>query len=154
MRKTNSILLVSIISLVIIGFFVACDNSGEKKSLKNNDKDKTERNRRERESKPENGSNQVTEDLVIDKVYSLPEVKERAEYIKKETNGERKLKIWIAARPEETGNYYWVKVGEDNGMSLVTHFDFYVYTDPMEIYYYDVLTDMQLSISEWRKTIE
>jgi tRNA A37 threonylcarbamoyladenosine biosynthesis protein TsaE len=64
------------------------------------------------------------------------------------------LELWFAARPDENTPYYWVKAGEDNGMSLVTHFDFYVYPKTMEVKFYDVVEDKVLTLAEWRKGIQ
>lgn len=62
------------------------------------------------------------------------------------------LTIWIAATPDETQiNYYWLKVGEDNGTNIVTQFNFYV--DPVreQVLYYDVVNDTLLTLEDWRK---
>ncbi len=93
----------------------------------------------------------ATERNVIDTILSLPEVKERAAYIEQETKGQRHLIVLIAAEPDSTNNYYWVKAGEDNSDVFVTHFHFFVYPDSMRIMYYDVLEDAEKSLKEWRR---
>lgn len=145
-KKANPIIFLILLSVLIFSAISACDNSAKKKVSRHAEMGNLEKNR------GENDGADVTEDMVIDKVFDIPEVKERAEYIKKETNDQRNLKIWIAARPNNNDDYYWVKAGEDNGMSLVTHFDFYVYPKTMSVKFYDVVEDKVLSLSEWRKS--
>ncbi|HNQ67997.1 MAG TPA: hypothetical protein PKN32_06455 [Bacteroidales bacterium] len=143
MKSNATILITSVIFVLVI----SC-NGGKDKSVKS----EKEQNIETVDSvQNENVDISSIEDQIIDKILELPEVKDRADYIVKETNGERHLKIWIAASPKETGSYYLIKAGEDNGMSLVTHFDFHVNPKTLEIKYYDVLTDSELSLSEWRE---
>ena len=62
------------------------------------------------------------------------------------------MKVWINQRPEESNEkYYWIKVGEDNGTNLVTHFNFFVDTTKFEVQYLDVITDKIISLESWRK---
>ena len=64
--------------------------------------------------------------------------------------GERHMKMWISGTPAELNKkYYWVTAGEDNGMSLVTHFNFHVYPDSMRIMYYDATEDHEITLKEW-----
>lgn len=92
------------------------------------------------------------ENKIIDTIFSLTEVKKRAKYIEEETKGERHMKVWVAESPNfPAQKYYWIKVGEDNGMNLVTHFNFYVFPDSMKIMYYDSISDSIMTIKEWRK---
>ncbi|MDD3739673.1 MAG: hypothetical protein PHH30_00395 [Bacteroidales bacterium] len=143
--------IIFIVNILIIIFIVSCNNPKDKsKSISESEKTETQENT-DNENLDLDDKAMTMEEKIIDKVYKLPEIKERAEYIEKETDGERYLQIWIAARPKDTGGYYIVKAGEDNGFSMVTHFDFYVYPETMEIKYYDVITDSELSLAEWRK---
>ncbi len=143
--------VIYVCSISLIFLIVSCNNSeNQSKSISDSDKTKTHETT-ETQSINNEEETMTAEEKIIDKVYALPEIKERAEYIEEETNGERHLQIWIAARPEDTGDYYIVKAGEDNGFSMVTHFDFYVYPETMEIKYYDVITDSELSLAEWRR---
>lgn len=92
------------------------------------------------------------EDKVVDTVFTLTEVKERAKYIEQQTKGKRHLKVWVESSPQLADQkYYWIKVGEDNGTNLVTHFNFYVYPDSMRIMYYDAEKNKEIALSEWRK---
>ena len=95
-----------------------------------------------------------TEDKLYNLIYNLPEVKERSEYVEKETNGERHLSIMIVETPEESDDKsYWLKVGEDNGTNVVTHFTFSVNPDTFDVKYYDAVNDTLVSLSAWRKGI-
>src|SRR5688500_7611063 len=80
-------------------------------------------------------SNSKLEDKVIDTIASLKEVKDRAAYVKKETQGKRNLSFMIAGEPSKETPYYWVKVMEDNGGAYHTHFNFYVHSKTMWILY-------------------
>ena len=91
------------------------------------------------------------ESKIIDTIFSLKEVKERQKYIEEQTKGKRHLQIWIADKPNMTNKYYWIKVGEDNGINLVTHFNFNVYPDSMSIMYFDTQNDKEITLKEWRK---
>ncbi len=93
------------------------------------------------------------DDKIYNLIYALTEVKERADYIEQQTSGNRHLKLMITERPQnEEQNYYLVKAGEDNDISFVTHFSFYVYpTNNYEIKYYDPVKDTLISINKWRK---
>ena len=96
-------------------------------------------------------NNNQIEESIIDTIFSLAEVKDKAKYIEQQTNGKRDLKIWVVAAPNLAHKYYWIKVGEDNGTNLVTHFNFYVYPDSMRIIYLDTKNNKELTIDEWRK---
>ena len=94
---------------------------------------------------------QNIEDIIIDTIFKLPEIKKRAKYIEEQTKGKRRLKIWVADTPNlPDQQYYWIKVGEDNGTNLVTHFNFYVYPDSMRIMYFDTQRDSELTLKKWR----
>lgn len=91
------------------------------------------------------------EDKILDTIFKLPECRERAAYIEKQTKGKRHLSIIIYERPSKGNIYYWVKAWEDNGMSYATHFNFYVYPKPFGIKYYDTVNDKAISLTEWRQ---
>lgn len=102
-------------------------------------------------SKIEVSSDSIQAFALLDSVWRIKEVIERNEYVKKETGGKRHLATIIHATPTEVeDNYYWIKVTEDNGVSLYTHFNFFVYQYPYEIMVYDVILDDILSLKEWR----
>jgi len=81
----------------------------------------------------------------------LPEIREDDAYVRKTTKGERHLFSMIYGEPDSLHPYYWVVVGEDNGMSFVTHFTFYVYTNGRQILYHDNFSDSTIDLSVWRR---
>ena len=96
--------------------------------------------------------NDKNSDTINEIIFALTEVKERANYVETQSKGKRHLSIWIYETPEKTGKeYYWVKVVENNGVSLETHFNFYVYQKNLEIKYLDTIKDSILSLDTWRK---
>lgn len=95
--------------------------------------------------------NERSEEDIIDTIFKLPEILERAKYIEVQMKGRNHLKVWIAGTPVSLNQkYYWIKAGEDNGSSLVTHFNFFFYPDSTRIMYYDPESDRELTLSEWR----
>lgn len=92
-----------------------------------------------------------TEEKIMDTIFKLKEVKQRANYIDQQTKGKRYLQIWIAHRPNIKQPYYYIQVGEDNGTNFVTHFNFDVYPDSMRIMYFDTKDDKEMTLKEWRK---
>jgi lipopolysaccharide export LptBFGC system permease protein LptF len=92
------------------------------------------------------------ENKIIDTIYELKEVKNWQKYLEKETKGKGHLQIWIADTPIVSRPSYLVQVGEDNGYSLVVHFNFIVYPDPIRIMYLNTINDDTLTLEQWRKT--
>lgn len=90
------------------------------------------------------------EELKIwDTIFNLPEVKSRIKYVDSITKGKRRLHISTSKKPDDKENFYWIQVSEDNGITTVTHFNFFVYPNK-EIKYYDTVTDSVLTLEEWR----
>jgi hypothetical protein len=90
-----------------------------------------------------------TEDKLIAKVWTLPEVKALSDKIERESKGKRHLVGRISSEPSDDQEYYGVSVSEDNGEALATYFEFRIYPDN-SIYYYDVVEDEELTLKEWR----
>ena len=90
-------------------------------------------------------------DRMLDSVFNLREVKERIGYVDKLTKGKHKIKLIVYAEPTKDQPYYWIKVWEDNGISMVTHFDFFAYPKPFTIKVYDSAEDAEISLEEWRQ---
>ena len=88
----------------------------------------------------------------MDRVMRLPEVKESNAYIRQHTKDKRKLFPIIYGEPTRERPFWWVAVGEDNGMSFVTYFGFFVYVKSGEILYYDTLKDTAIDLRSWRKS--
>lgn len=91
------------------------------------------------------------ERMILDTIVKLPECQKRAEYIEKHSKGKRHLSFVIYDKPSKDYPYYWVKAWEDNGLAYATHFNFYVYTDPLTIKYYDTVNDKVISLKQWRQ---
>jgi len=94
------------------------------------------------------------ENKIVDSIIKLKEVKQRAKYIERVTNGKRHLSIVVYDTPSKEVPYYWVKAWEDNGSNYVTHFNFYVYPSPFEIKFYDTVDDTMISLKEWRRRMK
>lgn len=92
------------------------------------------------------------EEEIIDIINQLKEVKEKAEYIQKQTKGQRHLQYTIWQKPTRDRRYYCVKVMEGNGGSYHTHFNFCVRVKPFQILYYDTVSDTTLDLNTWRKS--
>lgn len=80
----------------------------------------------------------------------MPEVISRIKYVDKISNGKRRLQISTSKKPDYVENFYWIKVSEDNGITIVAHFNFFVYPDN-EIKYFDTVNNTILSLEDWRK---
>ena len=93
----------------------------------------------------------ITEEQAIAMVMRLPEVRESNAYILKHSRDKRKLFAMTYGEPTAREPYWWIAVGEDNGMCFVTHFGFYVAVKSGRIYYVDTLNGRQLDLRTWRK---
>lgn len=89
------------------------------------------------------------ENKVLDKVKSIPEVKEREKYA--ETHSKRHLRVVIWKKPAAQNKYYWVKVFENNGETYVPRFSFYVYPPKLTVKYLDPSTDSVIDYKDWKK---
>jgi len=91
-------------------------------------------------------------DTIYKLILSLPEVAKRARYIHDQTKGDRHLQVMIVESPNNVIDYYWVKAGEDDGKSYVTHFNFYVFPNRnWEIKYFDTVKDTLVTLEDWRR---
>jgi hypothetical protein len=93
----------------------------------------------------------LAEKSVMDTIWNLKEVQKRNEYVIQMSKGKRNLSVLLYKNPEETkkGNY-WVKIVEDNGTNLVSHFNFFVYPIDGRIVYFDTVNDKEIEVSKWR----
>lgn len=147
--------ILKIFSTVLIPFTISCNQSGNNVH-KLISVDTSNSLRQDPQNKLDTKAGKGTDDAKIyDIISALPEVKERAKYIEKETNGDRHLQIMIYKTQKELEReYYWVKAGEDNGTNFVTHFNFYVYPYNkirFEIKHYDTVNDSVIDLETWRK---
>jgi hypothetical protein len=93
----------------------------------------------------------MTAEYAIDTIMRLPEIMEDNAYIRRATKGKKHLFGMIYGDPDSLHPYYWVVIGEDNGMAFVTHFTFYVYTNGRKILYHDNFGDSTIDLSVWRR---
>ncbi|EHQ24858.1 hypothetical protein [Mucilaginibacter paludis] len=93
------------------------------------------------------------EDQVVSLITNLDEVKRKTAEVKKDSKGKRSLVTYVDSPPTGKDPYYWVKVAEDNGGSLVAYYTFAVDGKTHRISYYDVITDSVISLEQWRKTV-
>jgi len=98
-------------------------------------------------------NHKVTEKEAIGRVMRLPEVKESQAYIRKHSKDKRPLFAMIYGEPSKEQPYWWVAVGEDNGMCFVTHFGFFVDVKTARIWYYDTLEGKTVGLQAWRKRL-
>ncbi|MGB0930013.1 MAG: hypothetical protein ACPGVB_04515 [Chitinophagales bacterium] len=142
--------------LLLSMFLFACSSDGEKVKESSSSQKRAEFldkiNERTEETQPKKSANTLTE--LLDQIWELPKVKQRSEYVRTETKGERKLKLKIQQKPTQEDPYYWVKVGEDNGLNFVSHFLFALDPNTSEIFYYDGLTGEKITVEEWEKMEE
>ena len=145
--------LILLLSPLLFYSFLSCNQaahqSGDLKKVDTVKNDKT--SFRPVNKQTDNLPNSNLEEKIIDTIFKLAEVKERAKYIEQQTKGKRHLIIWVENTPGSDNQYYWIKVGEDNGMNFVTHFNFYVYPDSMRIMYFDINNDKEIGLAEWRR---
>ena len=95
----------------------------------------------------------ISEEFAVDTVLNLPEVKESCNYFRRATKGKRRLFSMVYGDPDTTHPYYWVVVGEDNGMCFVTHLGFHVDPNTGEIFYYDTINDSAIDLRRWRRSL-
>jgi len=96
----------------------------------------------------QNSSEKLTEESATEAIWHLEEVQERNKFVSKESKGKRSLSIVVFQTNEE---FYWLKVTEDNGSNLYTHFNFYAFIESGKIMFVDPVSGKELELSEWRK---
>ena len=87
---------------------------------------------------------------VMNAIINLKEVKARAQYVKKQTKGERHLEYIVDSEPSKLKPYYTINVGEDNGGAIHYHFFFLVYPKTMFIKVIDEISGKTMDIKTWR----
>lgn len=134
-------------------FLFACSSESEQKKETSTAQKPAELQEQIEKPKPKPKIAHTLTEL-LDQIWELPKVKKRSEYVRTETNGERTLKLKIQQKPTKEDPYYWVKVGEDNGLNFVSHFLFALNPNTSEIFYYDGLTGEKIAVEEWEKMKE
>ena len=98
-------------------------------------------------------SYRITEKEAVDKVMNLPEVRESNAYISRHSKDKRKLFSMTYGEPGNDQPYWWIAVGEDNGMAFITHFGFFVDVRTGKIRYFDTIEGKSISLQAWRKNL-
>ena len=91
------------------------------------------------------------EENAVNRVMSLPEMKQAGKEIQKGSKGKNHLAAYVETEPTAAEPYYWVKAGEDNGGSIVAGYMFTVNSKTGEIRYYDMTRDTMVTLAQWRK---
>lgn len=90
------------------------------------------------------------ENLIMEKIYKLPEVRERDHFIDSMTNHKHGISMIILQRPNKSNPYYIVQVGYNNEIRFETNFTFYVYKKNDAIKFYDTESGKVITLNEWR----
>ncbi len=93
----------------------------------------------------ENEISELSEDQAIKMILNLPEIK-AMENVSAMSNG---------VESSERGSCWFIQVGQNSEEKFTTEYSFFVYNQPrIEIKYYDVVEDAELSLDEWRESIK
>lgn len=88
---------------------------------------------------------------VINLVWRLPEVQQKAAEIRRLSNGKVSIKLMLETTPTKTEPYYTVRVFEDNPDRIVTLYWFRVNMPGERITVQDEITGEYISLEQWRK---
>ncbi len=91
------------------------------------------------------------EDIILDKIYNIPEVRKKEHFIDSLTNHKHGISMMILKRPTTKEPYYAVQVGYDNKIRFETYYTFYVYRKNLVIKFYDTIPGEVITLEEWRK---
>jgi hypothetical protein len=88
---------------------------------------------------------------IINLVWRLPEVQQKAAEIRRLSNGKVSVKLMLESTPTKTEPYYTVRVFEDNPDRIVTLYWFRVNMPEERITVQDEITGEYVSLEQWRK---
>jgi len=131
----------NIFSFLILILFISCENKQET----TNTQPTTE------VPKTETPEIVTIEDRIFNEILALDEIKAYNKYLDSLKGKEAKTTFIISEKPTKESPYYVVKYGFTDEDHFVSEFLFYVYPEPFEIKYFDVVDDTAISIEEWRK---
>jgi hypothetical protein len=140
-KTTQSPMLAILIGLLIISVNtnwnapVACEitNQGTKHPISDLIQDTTEEN------------------IVLDKIYKIPEVRKKSHFIDSLTNHKHGISMIITKRPSANEPYYMVQVGYNNEIRFEPYYIFCVYKKNLVIKVYDTSSGEIISLEDWRK---
>jgi len=81
------------------------------------------------------------EERITDKIFALPEVKEKGKFIDSLTHHKNGVSIMIYVKPSAKAPYYWVKVGYDGEVKFETYYNSYVYRKGLVIKFLDTVEE-------------
>jgi hypothetical protein len=96
-------------------------------------------------------TNKNEEEVVLEKVYKIPEVKKKDHFIDSLTNHKHGISMIILERPNENKLYYVVQVGYNNEIRFEPYYTFYVYKKNFTVKFYDPIPGEIITLKEWRK---
>ncbi|MFB2878725.1 hypothetical protein [Floridanema aerugineum] len=88
---------------------------------------------------------------VMDLVWRLPEVQQKAAEIRRLSNGKIRVKLMIESTPTKTEPFYTVRLFEDHPDRIVTLYWFRVNMPEERITVQDEITGEYVSLEQWRK---
>jgi hypothetical protein len=91
------------------------------------------------------------ENIVLGKIYKIPEVRKKDHFIDSLTNHKHGISTITLKRPTAKEAYYVIQVGYNNEMRFEPYYTFYVYKKNLVIKVYDTLSGKIISLAEWRK---
>lgn len=94
----------------------------------------------------------LVEMRILDTISHLREVRVKRSMVLNNSKGSSILKPMIHKRPGKDFDHYWVKVVEDSGGSLITHFNFFIDPKSLEIRFFDAGKDRVMTLSQWRRS--
>jgi hypothetical protein len=100
-----------------------------------------------------NTNDTIIENRALDSVFKVAEVQKLSNFIDSLSNHTRGVAMITRQKPEGQRNYYWIQVGDNNGLSFQPTYNFYVYPDNFEIKFLNTMKDDSLmTLTEWRKS--
>ena len=89
---------------------------------------------------------------IENKIFLLPEVQRKQKLVDSISHHKHGVSIMVIERPNKTGKYYWIAVGYSSEIRFETMFNFYVWSSPMVIKYFDTDKGKELTLAQWRKS--
>ena len=87
---------------------------------------------------------------VLDKVFSLPEVRRQDSHLDSLSKHKRRVSMRVMESPSAGKPYYVIAVGDDNQFRFETYYNFYVWPKGMIVKYMDPISGEVISLEQWR----
>ena len=140
--------LKTIFLLFILCNITSCSEINDSKQFENSSSKriKSEPTRYKYKPLPSKKYSNKKLDKIVRSIWNSDKVQKRDQEIRKLSGNTRNLSILEIDSDDEI----FVKLVEDNGLSLVTHLMFIVKpTDDWKVYFYDTLNDQQIDFDVW-----